>query len=325
MAKPAGYAAAILCTSLVVGACSGPTAPWGDEQAANKSGRQASLGQYKVGKPYRVDGVYYYPAVDYDYVKTGIASWYGAKFHGKPTANGETYDMNALTAAHRTLPMPSVVRVTNLENGRAITVRVNDRGPFIRGRIIDLSRRTAQLLGFRYKGTARVRVEIIADESRRIAALSQRGKGLGGQGINVNEPTPPVVSVEPLSPVTTAPSVLKETARAAARKAGGLTRRGAVRPAEARMRIEQVRPTALYIQAGSFIEHGNAARLRTELARHGTARVVPARIGKERFFRVMLGPFQNLAAADRALSLVFETGHPRARLVVDRPQIRDVP
>lgn len=115
----------------------------------------------KVGNPYQVAGVWYYPRVDHDYDETGTASWYGRQFHGRPTANGERFDMNKVTAAHPTLPLPSTVRVTNLENGRVLSVRINDRGPFARGRIIDLSRRAAQLLGFESQGTARVRVQIV--------------------------------------------------------------------------------------------------------------------------------------------------------------------
>lgn len=125
---------------------------------------------YKVGKPYQIKGVWYYPEVNYNYVEEGVASWYGPGFHGRATANGETYDMNDLTAAHRTLPMPSIVRVTNLENGRSIKLKVNDRGPFARERIIDVSRRASQLLGFHQQGTTPVRVEIVEDESRMLAA-----------------------------------------------------------------------------------------------------------------------------------------------------------
>lgn len=142
-----------------------------------KTDAVAKPGNYKVGKPYQIEGAWYYPAEDYSYAETGIASWYGPDFHGKYTANGELYDMNDLTAAHRTLPMPSLVRVTNLDNGRSIVIRVNDRGPFARGRIIDVSRRSAQLLGFENVGTAKVRVEIMADESRQIAALARRTPG----------------------------------------------------------------------------------------------------------------------------------------------------
>lgn len=118
----------------------------------------------KVGKPYVVFGVTYYPSDDRGYDETGIASWYGPGFHRGPTANGETYDQDALTAAHKTLPMPSWVEVTNLDNGRKLVVRVNDRGPFVDGRIIDLSRRSAQLLGVDGPGLARVRVRRVYPE-----------------------------------------------------------------------------------------------------------------------------------------------------------------
>jgi len=118
-------------------------------------------GHYKVGQPYQIKGIWYYPAEDPYYDETGIASWYGNPFHGRQTANGEIYDMNDLTAAHKTLPMPVFVRVTNLENGRSLVLRVNDRGPFVEGRIIDVSRRAAQLLGFQEKGVVRVRVQVV--------------------------------------------------------------------------------------------------------------------------------------------------------------------
>ncbi len=116
----------------------------------------------KTGKPYQVAGVWYYPiASNAHYNRTGIASWYGKKFHGKKTANGERYDMYAMTAAHTTLPLPSMVRVTNLSNGRSIIVRINDRGPFVNDRIIDLSYTAAKKLDMIQHGTARVRVQTI--------------------------------------------------------------------------------------------------------------------------------------------------------------------
>ena len=127
-------------------------------------------GIYKVGNPYQIEGVWYYPAEDPDYGETGIASWYGRAFHGRRTANGAIYDMNALTAAHRTLPMPFQVRVTNLDNGRSLVLTVNDRGPYARGRIIDVSRRAAQLPRFPKKGTALVRAEPYAGDVGRANA-----------------------------------------------------------------------------------------------------------------------------------------------------------
>ena len=132
---------------------------------------------YKIGNPYKINGKWYYPAVDYDYDETGMASWYGPQFHGKKTANGEIFDQNIISAAHKTLPLPSVVKVTNLDNGRILPeVRINDRGPFAKNRIIDLSKKAAEELGFVNKGVARVRVQLLEDESRKMAMLQENKK-----------------------------------------------------------------------------------------------------------------------------------------------------
>jgi rare lipoprotein A len=122
-------------------------------------------GSYKVGRPYNLNGRTYYPTHNPNYRAEGIASWYGRDFHGRLTANGEVYDMNALSAAHPTMPMPSYARVTNLENGRSIVVRVNDRGPYARNRVIDLSIGAAKALDAYRKGLARVRVEYVGRAS----------------------------------------------------------------------------------------------------------------------------------------------------------------
>ena len=118
-------------------------------------------GRYQVGQPYEVAGLRYTPREDPAYDRVGSASWYGELFHGRRTANGEIYDMDRLSAAHPTLPLPVYARVTNLNNGRSLIVRINDRGPFARDRIIDLSRRSAEVLGFRNHGTATVRVKYL--------------------------------------------------------------------------------------------------------------------------------------------------------------------
>lgn len=118
-------------------------------------------GVYKLGNPYQVSGRTYVPKHEPGYDRTGIASWYGDDFHGRLTANGEIYDMNRMTAAHPTLPLPSLVRVTNLDSGHSIVVRVNDRGPFVKGRIIDLSKASAAKLGMLRSGTGRVRVTYV--------------------------------------------------------------------------------------------------------------------------------------------------------------------
>jgi rare lipoprotein A len=115
-------------------------------------------GAYKVGRPYQVAGRWYFPAEDSRYDRTGLASWYGADFGGRRTANGEIFDKSGLTAAHPTLPLPSLVYVTNLANGRTILVRVNDRGPYVPGRIIDLSQASARALDLERGGVGQVRV-----------------------------------------------------------------------------------------------------------------------------------------------------------------------
>lgn len=133
----------------------------------NSSNQNQSKGNKKkravVGKPYQIKGKWYYPQNDPTYKRVGEASWYGSDFHGRLTANGEIYDMNLLTAAHPTMPLPSYARVTNLKNGSSIIVRVNDRGPFIKDRIIDLSKQAAEILGYANAGVTNVKVEYISE------------------------------------------------------------------------------------------------------------------------------------------------------------------
>jgi rare lipoprotein A len=139
-------------------------------------------GVYRIGKPYTVAGRVYVPEENINYSAVGFASWYGDDFHGRYTANGEIFDMTAISAAHPTLPLPSYVRVTNLANNRSIVVRVNDRGPYARDRLIDVSVKTAELLGFYGHGIARVRVDYIgrapltgSDDRKLIATLREGG------------------------------------------------------------------------------------------------------------------------------------------------------
>lgn len=128
-------------------------------------------------RPYEIKGVRYYPQTSYQYSAVGYSSWYGYDCHGKPTATGRRFDKNKLTAAHRTLPLPSVVIVENLENGKKVKLLVNDRGPFAytNKRIIDVSQRAAEILGFRRKGSAKVRVTCLPKESQ-LAALRYKRK-----------------------------------------------------------------------------------------------------------------------------------------------------
>ena len=154
-------AAAVCC--LVLAHCSGPFSSKEVSPRVVEEGEPVPKGGgvYRVGKPYSVYGRTYVPAENPSYRIEGVASWYGRDFHGRLTANGEIYDMHSISAAHTTLPLPCYVRVTNLDNGRSIIVRVNDRGPYHRNRVIDLSIGTAKALDFYSRGLARVRVEYV--------------------------------------------------------------------------------------------------------------------------------------------------------------------
>lgn len=122
-------------------------------------------GIFKIGKPYTAFDITYTPQNYETFEEIGIASWYGKDFHGKKTANGEIYNLGDLTAAHPTLPLPSIVKITNLDNNQNQVVRVNDRGPFAKNRVIDVSEKTAEILGFKNKGTTKVKVELLREET----------------------------------------------------------------------------------------------------------------------------------------------------------------
>jgi len=156
-------------------------------------------GTYRVGDPYAINGRTYTPREEPTYSAEGVASWYGDKFHGRLTANGEIFDTNALSAAHPTLPLPSYVRVTNLQNHRSLIVRLNDRGPYHDGRLIDVSVRTAKLLGFYDQGIAPVRVEYIG-----LAELDgSDDKSLAGTLRDNNPSAPETTASTPIASVKT--------------------------------------------------------------------------------------------------------------------------
>lgn len=275
---------------------------------------------YKIGKPYQIKGVWYYPQEDFDYDETGIASWYGPDFHSKLTANGEVFDQNAVSAAHKTLPMPSVVRVTNLENGRSLVVRVNDRGPFAHGRVIDMSRRAAQLLGFEGQGTARVRVEVMAEESRVLAGkLAPSGSSqepeivAAPRGSVTAESLPPPGSSEPSRPVVASAAKVDTSAQRAAAAAEATERKLASQEVSS----VPVRSTGIYVQAGSFSRHDNALRLSARLSAVGRPNVEQVSVKGKTWYRVRFGPMTNVDEADRLLESVLAAGQQDARVIVD--------
>jgi len=307
-----------LCLLLGLAACAGgPETPLRSGRVQPSSG-----GYYKVGKPYQIKGDWYYPKEDYSYDETGIASWYGADFHDQTTANGETYNKNELTAAHKTLPLPTLARVTNLENGRSIVVRINDRGPFSGARVIDVSQRSAQLLGFEQSGTAKVRVQVLADESKAIAdamrtyggpsqetqAITQKAQQQAYEPAQTYS-SAPATSVEsaPLEPVATQPTHPVSLPTSAAQ----------VHPVAEYVQLPVSGPHLIYVQAGAFTNAANATKLTKTLSKVGTTRVVEALVKGTRYYRVRLGPIDSVTEADKLLKRVKASGAGEARIVVD--------
>ncbi len=279
-----------------------------------------SQGDYKVGNPYQVNGVWYYPAEDFSYDETGIASWYGPGFHGKATANGEVYDMNEMTAAHKTLQMPALVRVTNLENGRSIVLKVNDRGPFVNGRIIDVSRRGAQLLGFEGKGTAPVRVTVLSDESRSLAARMKAGRALARNESPITAVDLPkqVVSSSSLPPPPGAKAAAPTQSVALPRPVP--TAAPAAPLPEAQIgTLTYVSPqkTDIFVQAGAFSQFDNANRVKARLNSVGKVQISSVLVNGRDLFRVRIGPIGSVDSADTLLEQVIGSGYPDARIIVD--------
>jgi rare lipoprotein A len=265
--------------------------------------------QYKIGKPYQIQGVWYYPEEDYQYDESGIASWYGTKFHGRKTANGEIYDMNALTAAHRTLPMPSYVRVTNLENGRSLILLVNDRGPFARGRIIDISR----------QGTARVRVQVLADQSRVLKSRIGNQHELAKKGSPITVGRLPkakvqVQSLEPAGSVNTTPQPLNLQASV-----------GAAPPpiTEDSVITEKVKQvpiikTDIFVQVGAYSRFDNANKVRAKLSPLGRIELSQVLVNGRDLYRVRVGPMRSVRLADLMLESLSQAGHPESRIIVEK-------
>src|SRR5690554_5232815 len=292
---------AIIAAAFALSAC-GTTQPAGTSASGDAP---AQIGRYKVGTPYQIAGAWYHPAEDLEYDQTGIASWYGPGFHGRQTANGERYDQNDLTAAHPTLPMPSLVRVTNLENGRSIDLRINDRGPFSKSRIIDVSHRAAQLLGCDREGTAKVRVKVLRDESMQLAAIA-RGEVLPPSPASLPTGSVQVAQAEP-KPAPVVP--------AEAPKAPALVHARSPMP-DGLIHMEQPQATNVFIQAGAFTDYQNASQLASRLQPHGYVQIEPTAISGQSFYRVRIGPVESVDEADVLLARLISDGYTNSHVVV---------
>tara|TARA_X000001036_G_scaffold290213_1_gene269721 strand:- start:126 stop:1004 length:879 start_codon:yes stop_codon:yes gene_type:complete len=249
---------------------------------------------YKVGNPYKINGKWYYPAIDYNYNEVGIASWYGPGFHGKKTANGEVFDQNKISAAHKTLPMPSIVKVTNLDNGKVLeNIRVNDRGPFAGNRIIDLSKKAAQELGFVNSGVAKVRVEIMENESRIYASKNSKKNSVRKANKAKVEKVQRKIIVS------------EEDQQNSDEVSNNSTEDNSI-----------LKDKPVIIQVGAFGDHRNAKSL-TEKLSEFKAYIERKFIDDKYLYRVRIGPLSNLDLAKSIKSKLFELGHTSSHLVVN--------
>ena len=283
-----------------------------EKQEETESPTKVTAAQrYKIGDPYQVARVWYYPERNLKYDETGVGSWYGDEFAGRLTANGEIFDPNKVSAAHKTLPMPSVVRVTNLDNGKSLVVRINDRGPFVSGRIIDLSREAARLIGYKDKGIAKVRVQILAEQSLKLERLAKEGQfpeNTSSEALpQSNAVAKPAVK---LSARTTRAAPVKKAAGKSALDLLAQNRVG---------EVIQTTPvdTDIWVQIGAFHNETNASAVLDRVSDLAQGRVMPVMQDGQTLYRARLGPIKGVDTADILLADVLKLGFNGARIVVD--------
>jgi rare lipoprotein A len=261
-------------------------------------------GKYHVGKPYQVAGKWFTPKEQPNYDKVGMASWYGEAFHARKTSNGEWFDMNDMTAAHPTLPLPSYAKVTNTANGNTIIVRINDRGPFVGTRIIDLSKKSASLLDFKRKGKAEVRVQWLGvapinDDGSHLAMMNRQLY----KGASVKQLVASIDNEVPITPT---------------RKKKKRAEPEAVQTAENDV-VEEPAPIkksgGYLIQVASFSEQDNASAAVESMSIHGPASIAEAVGENGTTYKVQVGPFPDKREATTALYAVRDTGFPDAKLM----------
>jgi len=271
-------------------------------------------GRYHVGKPYQVAGRWYEPKEQPNYDKKGMASWYGEAFNRRKTSNGEWFDMTRLTAAHPTLPLPSYAKVTNLENGREVVVRLNDRGPFVGTRIIDLSKRSAEALDFKHKGKAEVRVQYIGR-----APLNDDGSHLMAMNKELDRGTPVRKMIAAAD---------RRKGKAPASEVAAVTSQPKKKTAPPQPKLEtasyQPEPEAgqapgsevtFFVQIGSFSDGENAARARDRFASVWPVQFIELSGASGAVYRVRLGPIASVADAETALIDAQSAGYGDARMI----------
>jgi rare lipoprotein A len=296
--------AILLLAGATLAACATPHPRYSsrnDGPGMSRAQPPASGGRYKVGDPYQVAGVWYVPKEQPHYDETGVASWYGDQFNMQPTANGEIFDMTAISAAHTTLPLPSIVEVTNLDNGRKIQVRVNDRGPFVAGRVIDLSHAAAQELGYDRQGLARVRVRYVGP-----ATLEAPGSGVRYASNGLPRAAYPIrstASIPTAAPIVATAATIPAYAPPIPRAPIAVSSTQLPPITGSELPLLRAQPTAptpalptttasagsLYrVQAGAFSDRDNARRVAAQLGDAGRASIEPVDRNGVTLYRVML-------------------------------------
>jgi rare lipoprotein A len=311
------YSAVVIAIGLIAAGCSSqkrdPFTGIGSPYYSKPGPLPKGGGHYQLGDPYEVAGVWFTPKEQPGYDKVGVASWYGPQFHRRMTSNGEWFDMNELTAAHATLPLPSYAKVTNLENGRNVVVRINDRGPFVDTRIIDMSRRSAEVLGFKGQGMTQVRVQYIGpaplnDQGQHLAAMNRELR----RGMPLNRM------------MAAADGRLTDETEVAAVDQGlesdpsddqSFAAYPTVETSMASANADYEAPD-YFVQVGSFADPYNAERAREELANSGPVQIQELMGSQGPLYRVRIGPMKNEGQAQLALRQAVDLGHPDARLIM---------
>jgi rare lipoprotein A len=271
-------------------------------------------GRYHVGKPYQVAGRWFTPKEQPNYDKKGLASWYGEDFNRRKTSNGEWFDMTRLTAAHATLPLPSYVKVTNLENGRDVILRVNDRGPFVDTRVIDVSKQAANALDFKHQGTVKVRVQYIGP-----APLNDNGAHLMAMNKELERGTPMrkmIASADrrkgKAPPADVMVAEAKPKIKAAPEETVAVAETVAFTPPAP---DETAYEVTYFVQIGSFSDGENAARVRDQFAATWPVQFIELSGASGPVYRVRLGPISHSEDAQTALADAQAAGFGDARLI----------
>ena len=254
---------------------------------------------YKIGKKYNVGGKYYYPKKDLYYNKTGIASWYGPKFHGKLTANGEIYNQYALTAAHKTLPLPSAVKVTNLKNNKSIVLRINDRGPFVNDRIIDLSSKAADILDLKREGTGLVRVQILREKSLYLEKLAKQGSFPEINDLKETE----------LPNITIPDKVVVKIKDTKSKK---------IVTKKINYNLKNLnKEYKIYIKLASFSSKKNAEIMKKKVSYIDKVKIYKIYKLNKTLYQVKAGPFLSVEKVDQLHSLLLQKGMQGAKIIIE--------